>query len=291
VRNVKALMAVLSVTTIVTAYAECDFPYYPEYADVFSQYDEVTPLMAKKAVIASPIFGEGVKRVVCEPLILKDNEGMPFCYMVATYAGSDLTEVRMWNKLIKKINKGVKLPAAELAEEIGYLYNNEFQTHISTYVVSPYTYNPPILATSEKQFDGLAGYVSAYELATVELSGKPIFLSRIIGIGYWMAQIFVFSDSDGETTAVETDEYYRAEKVDIDKYAVIRRNKMKATYGSLKDHRDVSEKNEKSWSLILEKVPDDEANEEFPRQTSFSQKTEETDGEFWYCRSDTPDPN
>jgi hypothetical protein len=266
----KRTLIVASLAAVAAGYAG-EFPYYPEYADEFAKVEEVTPAMAKKAVIGSPFYGQGENWIVCEPLLLKDNEGMPYCYMVATYAGSDLAEVRKWNNIIKKINGGGEIPAGELAAELELFYTNEFQTKLATYVVSPYTYNPPILASTEEQFDGLAGYVPAYKLAAAEFGGKPIFLSRIIGIGYWMAQIFVFSGSNGETIAVETDEYYQAEVVNVNKYGAARRDYVKRTYEGIRDHADLTEKNEKRWRLKLERIPDEEVNEEFPRQVSLSQ--------------------
>jgi hypothetical protein len=36
------------------ALAACEFPYYPEYADVFGRYDEVTPEMAIAGIGAWP---------------------------------------------------------------------------------------------------------------------------------------------------------------------------------------------------------------------------------------------
>jgi len=34
---------------VAVARAACEFPYYPEFADLYSQYEEVTPAMAKAA--------------------------------------------------------------------------------------------------------------------------------------------------------------------------------------------------------------------------------------------------
>jgi hypothetical protein len=38
----KRTLIVASLAAVAAGYAG-EFPYYPEYADVFSQYDEVTP--------------------------------------------------------------------------------------------------------------------------------------------------------------------------------------------------------------------------------------------------------
>jgi hypothetical protein len=44
----RALKYIVAVAALVaaSAHAACGFPYYPEFADVFGRYDEVTPAMA-----------------------------------------------------------------------------------------------------------------------------------------------------------------------------------------------------------------------------------------------------
>ena len=52
----KTLCIATSALLAAAAHAAGEFPYYPEYADVFSQYDEVTPEMAKASVGGASSF-------------------------------------------------------------------------------------------------------------------------------------------------------------------------------------------------------------------------------------------
>ena len=114
----RALKYILALAAAVAAaWAACEFPYYPEYADAFAKVDEVTPLLAKKAVMARPLICP-VGAIVCEPLIIRDVAGKPTWTYIAVYAGDGSSRVDRRNALARKLNAGERLEAAALEEDV-----------------------------------------------------------------------------------------------------------------------------------------------------------------------------
>jgi hypothetical protein len=119
----RAIKYIVALSALAAAgHAACEFPYYPEFADVFSQYDEVTPAMAIAGIGAWP---EEATTFV-EPLLLRDANGMPYCYMIEAFPADEAELVARWNEVVAKLNAGARLPAAELAAELAALYAVEY---------------------------------------------------------------------------------------------------------------------------------------------------------------------
>ena len=266
VRRAAKLLAVALGTYALAAatHAAGEFPYYPEYADAFSQYDEVTPLMAKKAAIASPSFGDNAGDVVCEPLRLVNCIGMPVCYMVATYAARDLYIVKKWNRIIKDINAGKAMPAKSLAEEMGFYYSEGIINRFNTLTVPPYTYDAPVVSVSGG-FPPLIGYVAAYETAAQSFGDDDFYFTGIIGVGYYTIQIFVFENDSGERVALQVDENRKPVLADFEASREGIRRAVSYWHDGLTEHPETAERNVQRWVDLSGAVPDDQANSEFPR--------------------------
>ena len=247
------------------AWAASEFPYYPEYADLFSQYDEVTPVMAKKVAIASPHFNNGPDEIVCEPLLIKDIAGKPLCYMVASYHGSDLNVVSKWNNVIEIINTGRKTRAADLAREVAYFYGTDLFRDFSGLVIGPHTLEGTVLLIAEGFFPVLAGFNGAYEAAARITGNGDLYFSRIIGASYYTVQIFEFEDGDGEKVAIMVDKYLQPRLADLSKNAADMHGLVKHLYESYTDNPEKAEFNREDWENTLERVADDVAADEYPR--------------------------
>jgi hypothetical protein len=262
----RALKYIVAVAALVaaSAHAACEFPYYPEYADVFGRYDEVTPVMAKKAAMGYPGFCDNAGDVVCEPLLLKDCAGMPLCYMVGTYAAKNLYIVGKWNEVIKNVSAGEAMPAKALAEEMAFYYSEGIINRFNTLTVTPYTWNPPVLSASGG-FPALVGYVAAYEAAVEHFGRDDFFFVGIIGTGYYVIQTFAFETDAGESVALEVDEFGEAGLANFEKRREGSRRAVRYWYDSLIGRPEMGERNRKKWADLIQRIPDDQAKEEFPR--------------------------
>jgi len=271
------------------AFAECDFPFYPEYADLFSQYDEVKPLMAKKATIAKPGFTKSSGDVVCEPLLLKNYNGMPICYMVATYAGEDLEIVNNWNKIIKNINYGRAVPAKSLAEEISFFYSKDIIKDFRSLTISAYTYDVPVV-TASGGFPALIGYVAAYEAAVEHFGNDEFYFTGIIAAGFYTVQIFVFEDDSRERLAIKVNEFREASLADLGALAEASLAFVQKWYKRLKEEPELGERNQAGWRNLMGLISDDQATQEFTRVIeALPPVDEETDVEGVLDK--VPDPN
>jgi hypothetical protein len=256
--------ALVALAALAAGAAAAEFPYYPEYADVFSQYDELTPLMAKKATIANPSFTDNAGDVVCEPLLLKNCIGMPLCYMVATYAARNLYIVEKWNEIIKNINAGKAMPAKSLAEEMGFYYSEGIIKRFNTLTISPYTYGVPLL-TASGGFPALVGYVAAYKAAAQSFGDDDFYFTGIVGTGYYVVQTFVFETDAGERMAFEVDEFGEAGLADFEARREGSRRAVSYWHDALIERPEIGKRNRTKWSDLMRAISDDQANEEFPR--------------------------
>ncbi len=252
-----------------TAFAECDFPYYPEYADVYSQYDEVTPLMAKKAAMVAPPFGVGPDAIICEPLLVRDINRMPIFYAVAIYSGGELNDVKKWNAIIREINAGKKIPAAELAEKLKYFSEEEVRLKFNTLTVTTYTFD----VNARNGYGGtpmaLRGYFAAYAKAKELLNSPAIYFVRIISASFTHKQILEFENDAGNKVYIKVKciggYEHSAEVADLEKNAAKTRRLVEGWYTAIKDGDGPVAENLERWFNTQERIEDERANEEFPR--------------------------
>lgn len=246
------------------AWAAGEFPYYPEYADVFSRYDEVTPEMAVAAAGAWP--GEAT---FAEPLLLRDINGMPYCYMVEAFPAEDRDLVATWNEVIAKVNAGAPLPAAELAGELEALYAVEYAPsrfgefpgafdevenpllHFAGAAVPTFTFDhpgPALGSSGGPPFPALRGYARAYHAATAWFEeDDAVYFSRIIAAGPEHVQILEFENDAGEKVALAVDAELRPHPADLEENAAFMREAVRKKYDLLKEDPTWADKNRARW--------------------------------------------
>ncbi len=249
------------------AFAECQFPYYPEFADVVCQFDEVTPLMAKKAVMAYPCLGKDPGDVVCGPLLIRDVTGMPLCYAVGTYRGDDLDVVKRWNVLVTRLNAGEEIDAQELAEECNFFYSDEIVSLFANTSLATYTFLGPTYCGSNKSPPfALVGYADAYAKAKEAFPGERLRFTKIIGAGWDSIQIFEFQKRDGEKVRVQYN--VNAEKptldTDLNEQSNRVRDWLKRITIEIIYNPEKAEERRSFWRKRIEKVPDESAEQAFP---------------------------
>ncbi|MGD8718024.1 MAG: hypothetical protein PVH29_04290 [Candidatus Zixiibacteriota bacterium] len=270
-RFVSIALLLLGLAAIV--HSECEFPYYPEYADVYSRYDEVTPEMAVAAVGAWPGTATFAK-----PLLLRDVNGMPFCYMVEAFPPGDADLVARWNGVIAKVNAGERIPAAELAAELEALYDVEYPPFrfgepaetrdgernplidFAGAVVSTFTFDNPrsmLGAGGGPPFPALHGYAHAYREAATRYGGG-FYLSRIIGTGPYHSQIFEFENDAGEKVALAVDAGYAVSVADLEERDAAMRERVRKKYESIKNDDTWAEANRADWREIVDGLDRDE---------------------------------
>ncbi len=246
-----------------------EFPYYPEYADVFSQYDEVTPLMAVAAVGGWPGGA-----TFAEPLLLRDANGMPYCDMIEAFPAEEAELVARWNEVIAKLNAGGRLPAAELAAELEALYAVEYAPFrfgesaeirdgqrnplldFASAVVATFTFDSPggvLGASGGPPFPALYEYGRAYRAASDQFDGDAVYLSRIIATGpFEYHQIFEFENDAGVKVALAPDRQRRMRVADVEERASAMREEVREKYELLKKDDASAEKNHARWREIAE---------------------------------------
>lgn len=241
---INRLTYVVAIGALGTAHAAGEFPYYPEFADLYSRYEEVTPATAKAAT------GRGEGEIAGEPLLLRDVTGMPYCYITATYAQADASRLEKWNEVIRKLNAGEPLDAAELAEEVKAYYAGDYGKAVGCQVMGAYTCEDVGRLVTEGFFPALSGYRSAYRLAASELGAEDIYFKRIIAFGEYTVQIFEFEDDAGEKTAVMVDEHQLAYQANLEENAAFMREAVRRLYNWFKENPDKAELNRERWQRI-----------------------------------------
>jgi hypothetical protein len=265
IRKIICVVALAALAAV--AHAACEFPYYPEYADVFGRYDEVTPEMAVAGVGAWP--GEAI---FAEPLLLRDANGMPFCYMIEAFPPKEAELVARWNDVIAKLNAGERLPAAELAAELEELYAVEYEPFrfgesdepgddlrnpllgFASAAVATFTFDPPggiLGASGGPPFPALQGYAQAYRAAAKRYGGgDAVYLSRIIAAGPFHVQIFEFENDAGEKVALILYRQRQMRLADVEEHAAAMREKVRKKYEFFKEYDVGAEKNRARWEEI-----------------------------------------
>ena len=260
-----ALLTFADARTCVAA----DFSYYPEYADVFSRYDEVTPEMAVAAVGAWPGTA-----TFAEPLLLRDVNGMPFCYMVEAFPPKSAEPVARWNGVIAKVNAGGRIPAAELAAELEALYDVEYapfrfgepaetrdgqRNPLIDYagaVVSTFTFDSPaskLGASGGPPFPALHGYAQAYRAAVERYgAGAAVYFTRIIATGPYHVQIFEFENDAGDKVALAVGADYGVSVADLEESDAVMRERIRKKYESIKKDDTWAEANRADWQEIVD---------------------------------------
>jgi hypothetical protein len=252
------------------AYAGCEFPYYPEYADVFGRYEEVTPEMAVASIGVRP--GEAI---FAEPLLLREGRGMPFGYMIEAFPPEEAELVARWNEVIVKLNAGGRLPAAELAAELEALYAVEYAgfrfgepadigdgernplLDFASAIVATFTFDPPggvLGASGGPPFPALFEYGRAYRAASEHFDGDEAFyVSRIVATGpYEYHQIFEFENDAGEKVALILDRPRQMRLADVEEHAAAMREMVRKKYEFFKEYDVGAERNRALWEEIME---------------------------------------
>jgi hypothetical protein len=264
--------AFIILTTAASARAACEFPYYPEYADVFGRYEEVTPAMAIAGIGAWP---EEATTFV-EPLLLRDANGMPYCYMIEAFPAEDAELVATWNEVIVKLNAGARLPAAELAAELAALYAVDYAPFrfgeaddigdgernplldFASAIVVAFTFDPPggiLGASGGPPFPALFEYRRAYRAAVGHFDGDAFYLSRIIATGpFEYHQIFEFENDAGEKVALAVSADYGVSVADVEEHAAAMREKVREKYELLKKDDTNAERNRALWEEVAERL-------------------------------------
>jgi hypothetical protein len=265
----KSIAYVVALTALAAAAsAACEFPYYPEYADVFGRYDEVTPEMAIAGIGGWP--GEAT---FAEPLLLRDANGMPYCYMIEAFPAEDAKLVARWNEVVAKLNAGERLPAAELAAELEALYAVEYAPFrfgeageigdgernplldFASAAVATFTFDPPgglLGASGGPPFPALYEYPRAYRAAVGHFDrDEAFYFSRIVARGpFEHHQVFEFENDAGEKVAFAPDRQLRMRLADVDEHAAAMREKVRKKYELFKEYDVGAERNRALWEEI-----------------------------------------
>jgi hypothetical protein len=246
------------------AHAACDFPYYPEYADAFAQVEEVTPLLAKKVVMARPFICP-VGAVVCEPLVIRDIAGKPIWMSIAAYAGDDLSFVDRRNALARELNAGEQLDSSALERDLSYFTGNPDFTCVA---MGPYTWNAPgFPAAGGGALTPLSGYEASLAFAREELGSDDLYFNRIVGQGFNSRQAFEFETPAGETLIVDYDPCGEVSVLDPEKEKEERREIVKSDAAVVERFAASGRLVERlrDWAEIDARIPDDVARDEYAR--------------------------
>jgi hypothetical protein len=253
------------------AHAACEFPYYPEYADRISEYEIVSPLLAKKFALEHPHPYAGAGSALCEPLLVRDIEGAPFFYSVTFYNGGDDNVAKKWNEIVAALQSIGKTPAADLAEKISFFEAADIRSKFRSITVSAYTFGTGPYSMYAGIPKPVRGYKTAYAKAQKELGAEDIYFSRLIGASYVENQIFEFENRSGEKVAVHvtvTGRYrYQAVIADLKGNGAQAKAVAKGWYDFLVSDPDSANRRRVKWGEIDRKVPDDLAGQELPRVT------------------------
>jgi len=251
------------------ALAECEFPYYPEYADRISQFDEVTPLLTKKLGMISHPWGVKPGAFICEPLLVRDIKSTPIFYALAFYKGDDVDVVKRWNEIVKKINAGSKTSASELSEEFKFFEDKDVRRLLSSSVVSAYTFGCGMIEGGGGTPESLRGYNAAYEKAAGVLNSRDLYFTRLIWGGYHFREVFEFEDRSGNKVAIVVDyvpqNEYPAAIADLGVIAADSEGLVKGWHEFIGEEPTRVEKHKDYWEIIQNKVPDDLAEQELAR--------------------------
>ena len=191
---------------------------------------------------------------------------MPYCYMVATYAGEDEAIARKWNNIIKDINSGLPIRADTLAEELRFFYDNEdVYRDFSCLNIATYTFDGPVPCADDGFFPGLAGYLAAYRVAAKSYADADFYFKRIIASGPHIVQTYEFEDKSGSRKAFKTDEFRIARPADLEELARVMEGYVHGIYERAKEHPEIIDGKLAVWDKLLNRVSDDEAEVEFPR--------------------------
>jgi hypothetical protein len=235
----------------------------------------VTAEMAIAGIGAWP--GEAI---FAEPLLLRDANGMPFCYMIEAFPPKEAELVARWNVVIAKLNAGERLPAAELAAELEELYAVEYAgfrfgepaetrdgernplLDFASAAVATFTFDPPggiLGASGGPPFPALQGYAQAYRAAATRYGGgDAVYLSRIIAAGPFHVQIFEFEKDAGEKVALAVDGDFGIDVADVEEHAAAMREKVRKKYELFKRYDATAERNRALWEEVMEGLQQDE---------------------------------
>ncbi len=247
----RGLVCIIAVAAVAaSAHAACEFPYYPEFADVFGRYDEVTPEMAIAGIGAWP---EEATTFV-EPLLLHEANGMPYCYMIEAFPAEDAELVARWNEVVAKLNAGDRLPAAELAAELEELYAVAYAPRPGGSVLPTFTFDYPgahIITEGRWPFPAFYEYLSAYRVAKLRFeSGGVFFLSRVVGAGPFSYQIFEFENEAGKKVALARESDGLTHAADLEENAARMREAAGKKYELLIKDAVWAETNRARWEEI-----------------------------------------
>jgi hypothetical protein len=263
----KTLAATLIVLSTPAAFAESDFPYYPPVEERFCAYEEVTPLIAKKAAMVTGPIGE-TAYVICEPLNIKRLSGMPVCYQITYYNGKKMKRARKYNDLIRRINNGEKVLAREISDTLAEFRKKGFYDHCRPGYVKGQTFSAAVCVTGYRGIaDAFNGFDACYEKAARAAGTNELYFTRFVGVGWTMLQTFEFETENGEKVliATGTQPFPSAHETS---YAAIE-NRERKLYETFNDpaHYDmeVIKKNLEKWPVIEAGVPDEMAQKEFPK--------------------------
>jgi hypothetical protein len=263
-----ASATLLLVGLAAASYATCEFPYYPEYADVFSQYDEVTVLLAKKFAVERGYVGTKPGAIICEPLLRRDVAGMPASYELSFYKGNDLDAARKWNDIIKTVNSGRKVPAAELGDKIKFFDDEEVYFKFQASVISAYTFGSGMYKAGGQPY-GLSGYNAAYEKAADVLGTRDLFFDRVMSGDVLSSRVFEFEDRSGKSVAIGVPYYAsdgcNTEVIDLDLLTSLAEITARSYHRAVGADPAEFEKKRERWRSIDENIPDELVEKEFPR--------------------------
>ena len=247
------------------AHAECEFPYYPEYAGEFAKVEEVTPLLAKKVLMTRPFICPA-GAIVCEPLVLRDIVGKPTWISINAYAGDDLSLVDRYNGIVRRLNAGERLEASALEQDLSYFKGSGEFAWVTLGAYTVHSLGFP--AASYGALPALGDFRPTLAFAREELGSEDLCLNRIVGIGFSLWQAFEFEAPTGETVIVE----YEAcggdvHLLDIEKFTAGCREAAKLDV-SIIERFEASgrlEERLREWAEIDAGIPDEVAAEEYVR--------------------------
>ena len=249
--------------------AGCEFPYYPEYADVFGRYEEVTPLLAKKYALISQPPDTNDAAYVCEPLLLRDIAGMPVYNVLSFYNGDYPDVAKKWNEVISVINAGRKVPASELGEKLKFFDDDEVRRQFSSSTISVYTFGCGTIQGGGGLPKPLYGYNAAYEKAAAVLKNHDLLFTRMISGGYHYDQYFEFESLSGKKVTILVGfvplNDYPTEVADLDLLTTLNEISARSLYRTVGADPGRFEEKREWWKRIDESIPDEVAGQELPR--------------------------
>jgi hypothetical protein len=250
-----------------TTFADSTYPYYPDVEERFCDYKEVTPLMAVKAAMAKGPQGDP-PYVICEPLVLRHLSGIPVGYQITYYNGRNKKRAREFNKFITRINNGERILVNEIRETLEEFREKGFSEECKRGSVGGQTFWCLNAAPGGKGLpSAFNGFDACYDKASYYAGTDRLYFTGFVGVSRIFLQHFKFETEAGEEIIIATGTQPFPSPAKINRLALANREKKLHIFlnDPVEFDMEVINRNLVEWAEIEAAVPDEMAQEEFPK--------------------------